>query len=654
MLKRIHLLLLFILLWCSPVSIYAQYADSLNIGILEQFQEAQDSQQKLKLFFTTQNRYVDDSAYDWLEVVNVYLSSSEKTSDSLAISSYKLMQAQLYHDIGDHDKSIAIAKEAFKDKDSLDIELNTLILNLLDDNYGRLQMYDKQIEIREQKTALGISEGVNFYDIYANMGLYRKAMKEYILAVKPTIPDNDHLALAKHHNKVGDYLRMDKSSATAITEYNKANGFLEVFINDISKPKTEIELFETEFLKAEIAGNIGKCHVMLKNYIEALPYLKESIEVLSEYNNGKFNEQITDNTLNLAEAHLQLDNNKTAKRLLESPYQNVTVQQELKKNRLLASYYDKIENYQSASQYYKRNEHISDSIKANELSILKQQLVAIVGTSDLENSRKLINEQKLANEKFRSEIQAKDERIFLVYISLVFILLGFAGLVYAYLKSIKNQRLIAEQKHFIENSLKEKESLLKEIHHRVKNNLQMVSSLLSLQTRNTKSKAAIVALEEGKSRVKAMALIHQKLYQNDDLSVIEMQGYIESLINSVQSVYKKGGHNISITVDAEGTELDIDRAIPFGLILNELVSNTFKYAFPESDENGKIYIHLRKNGEQGYFEYADNGVGLPEDTDERTNSSMGLRLINRLVNQLQSKLNVEKTNEGVRFWFNFK
>jgi len=152
-----------------------------------------------------------------------------------------------------------------------------------------------------------------------------------------------------------------------------------------------------------------------------------------------------------------------------------------------------------------------------------------------------------------------------------------------------------------------------------------------------------------------MALIHQKLYQNDDLSVIEMQGYIESLINSVQSVYKKGGHNIHITIDAEGVELDIDRAIPFGLILNELVSNSFKYAFPNNDEHGKIYIHLRKtNGQDGFFEYTDNGVGLPDNTDERANSSMGIRLMNRLANQLQSELNIDKTAEGVRFWFNFK
>ena len=320
--------------------------------------------------------------------------------------------------------------------------------------------------------------------------------------------------------------------------------------------------------------------------------------------------------------------------------------EDIKRNRLLASFYN-------SATFYRRNERIKDSLNQKQASLLKQQLVTIVANEDLENSQRLIDEQKRINEQARNEMKAKDERINLVFISLIFTLLGFAGLVYAYLKSIKNQRLIAEQKHIIENSLIEKDSLLKEIHHRVKNNLQMVSSLLSLQTKNTRSKSAIEALEEGKSRVKAMALIHQKLYQNDDLSVIEMQGYIESLINSVQSVYKKGGHNISITIDAEGTELDIDRAIPFGLILNELVSNSFKYAFPDSDENGKIYIHLRKNGEQGYFEYTDNGVGLPEDADERTNSSMGIRLMNRLVNQLQSKLNIDRASEGVRFWFNF-
>ncbi len=363
-----------------------------------------------------------------------------------------------------------------------------------------------------------------------------------------------------------------------------------------------------------------------------------------------------ENTLALAECHLQLDHLQTAKKLLDKELNMTRAEHIVKRNRLLANYYEEVGDFQNEAYYLKRNVHIQDSVNTNESSIKKQQLVAVVAQEDLANSRRMIDQQKLEMERARSEMQAKDERINLVFISLIFTLLGFAGLVYAYLKSIKNQRLIAEQKHIIEASLVEKDSLLKEIHHRVKNNLQMVSSLLSLQTKNTRSKAVIEALEEGKSRVKAMALIHQKLYQNDDLSVIEMQGYIESLVNSVQSVFRKGGHNINITIDAEGVELDIDRAIPFGLVLNELVSNSFKYAFPENrenNENNKIYIHIRKNGEHGFFEYTDNGVGLPEDSDERMNSTMGIRLMNRLVNQLQSTLNIDHTAEGVRFWFNF-
>ncbi|WP_421802861.1 sensor histidine kinase [Flagellimonas sp.] len=620
---------------------------------LKEFQDTNQPSQRFDVFFNSLDRYNVNSAYDWLDTIKIYLSNAQKTEDTTATRLYKVMQAQVYNDLGEYDKSTALAKELYDIKDSLDADSQRVVLDVLDDNYANLQLFDKQIEIRKQKRELGLTNNVSFYDIYSNLGLYRKARNQYIMEVKPTIADNDSYGLAKYHSKVGNYLRLDDSAPTALSELKKAKAYLDVYVNDISTPKSESDIFESEILKAEIEGNIAKCHVMLGEYEVAIPLLETSIETLRKSSNNKDQSKVVDNTLFLAEANLQMNRFSAAKKHLDVDFDNITVLQTIKKNSLLAAFYDKVENYKNASIYYKRNERIKDSLAKKQSALIKQQLVTIVANEDLENSQRLIDEQKRINELARSEMKAKDERINLVFISLIFTLLGFAGLVYAYLKSIKNQRLIAEQKHIIENSLVEKDSLLKEIHHRVKNNLQMVSSLLSLQTKNTRSKAAIEALEEGKSRVKAMALIHQKLYQNDDLSVIEMQGYIESLINSVQSVYKKGGHNISITIDAEGTELDIDRAIPFGLILNELVSNSFKYAFPENDDDGKIYIHLRKNGDQGYFEYTDNGIGLPEDTDERAHSSMGIRLINRLVNQLQSKLNVDRQVEGVRFWFNF-
>ncbi len=639
---------------CSLCFWYSSAQDpSTKPDYFKEFQNKKGVQERFDYFFGVPNRYLEDSAYDWQAAVNIYHNNAQKVKDSTSITKYELMQSQLYYDIGDFSKSVAIANQLYKKIDHLDMQSKKILLDLIDNNYAKLGLYDRQFEIRNEKKNLGITDKVIFYDIYSNLGLHRKAMDDYIKDKLKTIREDDYFGQAEYQSNVGNYLLLDMSIPTALTYYKKAKGFIDVYLNDISREKTDQEISKGNLLKAIIEGNIGKCHALLKEYDIAIPFLENSINLINEYNKGKFSSDKVENTLELADCYLQKEDYEKAKEYLLDGQDPLKIENILRRNRLLAAYYDRIGDYKNSVDYLKRNVRIRDSLNRNESSMKKQQLAAVAG-QEIEYSKKMMEQQKKDLEQSRSDLQAKEERINIVFISLIFTLLGFAGLVFAYLKSIKNQRLIADQKRIIEASLVEKDSLLKEIHHRVKNNLQMVSSLLSLQTKNTRSKAAIEALEEGKSRVKAMALIHQKLYQNDDLSVIEMQGYIESLINSVQSVYKKGGHNINITIDAEGVELDIDRAIPFGLILNELVSNSFKYAFPDDDENGKIYIHLRKNGGQGYFEYTDNGVGLPEDTDDRANSSMGIRLMNRLVNQLQSTLNIDKTSEGVRFWFNFK
>ena len=610
-----------------------------NEDYYKQFQDLENGELRSFFFFNTPNRYNQNSPYDWLDTVKVYLNSSEKTKDSISIRNYQLIESQIYYDLGNYEKSLAIARPLYDDLSNLDLDSKHIILDILDSNYAKLELYDKQIEIRRVKRELGLTDNVAFYDIYASLGQYRKAMRDYMTEEKKELKDDDYYGLAIYNNTIGNYLRQDKSTPTALSYFKKAEGLIKVFLSDVTNQHSDKEIADGRILNGIIIGNIGKCHVQLGEYEKAIPFLEESREIIRKYNKSKFSSDIIENTLALAECYLM------------NP---IKLDNILKRNRIYADYYFKTGDYQNSTVYLKKNIRIRDSIDALASNIKNQQLTSVI-EQDLDNSKKTMEQQKAQLEASRKDIKARDDKISLVFVSLIFTLIGFAGLVYAYLKSIKNQRLIAEQKFIIENSLVEKDSLLKEIHHRVKNNLQMVSSLLSLQTKNTRSKAAIAALEEGKSRVKAMALIHQKLYQNDDLSVIEMQGYIESLINSIQSVYKKGGHNINITIDAEGVELDIDRAIPFGLILNELVSNSFKYAFPHDDSNGKIYIHLRKiAGQEGFFEYTDNGIGLPEDTDERANSSMGIRLMNRLANQLQTSLNTDKTNEGVRFWFNFK
>ena len=623
-------------------------------NLFREFKNTPGSEARFDIFFNTQDRYVENSAYDWVDALKEYTNIAETDQDSVAIRHYRLMLAEAYYDIGNYDRSVAIAKDLlYGNEKNLEEGHIEILLNLLDKNYEQLSLFGKQVEIRQQKRDRGLTKLISFYDIYANLGHYRQAIIYYTQEEKAKIAEDDYFGLAHYNNNIGNYLRLDRSPSTAITWLSKAKGFVNVFLNDKSRKKTEDQIKKAHLLHSVIEGNLGKCFVQLGQYEEAIPYLKEALSGAKEYPQDKQSPEEVECTLALAECHIQLNNFQLATDLLSTPLNISNPDHRIKRNRLYALFYEKTGDFENATRYLRNNMRISDSLELTSTARQKQQLAAVAGY-EIANERRKNDEQRIENERIRRDFETQEGKTNLVFISLVFTLLGFAGLVYAYLKSIKNQRLIAEQNHIIEASLVEKDSLLKEIHHRVKNNLQMVSSLLSLQTKNTRSKAAIEALEEGKSRVKAMALIHQKLYQNDDLSVIEMQGYIESLVNSVQSVFKKGGHNINITIDAEGVELDIDRAIPFGLILNELVSNSFKYAFPDDKENGKIYIHLRKSGDQGFFEYMDNGVGLPEDTEERTQSSMGIRLMNRLVNQLQSTLNIDKTTDGVRFWFDFK
>ncbi|MEO9892909.1 histidine kinase dimerization/phosphoacceptor domain -containing protein [Aurantibacter sp.] len=638
----------------SVTSVYGQDLEIPEVNSYESFIKLEGATERFTFFFNTSNRYQENSAYDWFDRVSEYEIESERERDSSAIRYYKLIQSQIYHDLGDFEKGLAIAKDVYKNVDALEIEQKTVLLDIMDQTYGQLELYDEQMNIREKKKESGIIENVYFYDIYANLGMYRAAFDDYFDKVRPNLDDTDSFAQADFYNNVGSFLRLDNSIPIALSNYKKAFGYIEVYINDFMLDKTEKSETKGLLLKGIIEGNIGKCYAQMKNYELAIPKLESSLEFIKKHNAGKYSKDYIENILAIADCYIQLEDFEKATDYLSDNVDIKRTKDILKKNVLFAAYYEKTGDYRNSTQYLKRNLRIHDSIAINKSEVQKQMLASVMGR-DFKNNQTMISNQRALLEQSRNELDAKEKRNDLVIIFLVFTLLFLAGLVYAYMRSIKNQRLIAKQKGIIENALVEKDSLLKEIHHRVKNNLQMVSSLLSLQTKNTRSKAAIEALEEGKSRVKAMALIHQKLYQHDDLSVIEMQGYIESLINSVQSVYKKGGHNINITIDAEGVELDIDRAIPFGLMLNELVSNSFKYAFPNDEENGKIYIHLRRTkGEEGFFEYTDNGVGLPEDTDERANSSMGLRLMNRLANQLQTVLNVDKGGEGVRFWFNFK
>jgi PAS domain S-box-containing protein len=212
--------------------------------------------------------------------------------------------------------------------------------------------------------------------------------------------------------------------------------------------------------------------------------------------------------------------------------------------------------------------------------------------------------------------------------------------------SLEATRREDAQKQII-NSLNEKNVLLREIHHRVKNNMQIISSLLSLQSSSIENQDMKDIFNESQNRVKSMSMIHEQLYQTDDLALIDFNIYINGLIKSLFQIYSLDWAPIRWEVDVEDVKLNLETAIPCGLIINELVSNSLKHAFLEGSD-GQIMVKMRKEDEIITLIVADNGIGLPKDFNIEKATTLGLKLVKTLVNQLEGEM-VINTDNGTSF-----
>jgi two-component sensor histidine kinase len=213
---------------------------------------------------------------------------------------------------------------------------------------------------------------------------------------------------------------------------------------------------------------------------------------------------------------------------------------------------------------------------------------------------------------------------------------------------VRNITAIKEADRILRTSLREKESLLQEVHHRVKNNLQVISSLINMQLRRMQEAAGREALEECQHRVQAIALVHEKLYQSENMTNVPLPEYVRSLARDIVQAASVAATLVSCEVTVENIALPIDKAVPCGLILNELITNALRHAFPNGRQ-GSIHIRCeRVDAGHLRFEVADDGVGLPPDLDVNRCQSMGLQLVNALAAQLDAQLEVN-THGGASF-----
>jgi two-component sensor histidine kinase len=203
------------------------------------------------------------------------------------------------------------------------------------------------------------------------------------------------------------------------------------------------------------------------------------------------------------------------------------------------------------------------------------------------------------------------------------------------------EKKISEEK--IKQSLEEKEVLLKEVHHRVKNNLQVISSILNLQSSYVKDQGTLNILKESQNRIKSMAFIHESLYQTKDFSSINFSEYVVNLANNLMHSYSNFENEIKLNLDIQNVFLNLDLAIPCGLIINEIVSNALKYAFVEKSQDGEIAIVMKSDGENLSSRIGDNGIGLPKEVDFRNTESLGLQLVVTLTDQLNGEISIDTT-----------
>lgn len=443
---------------------------------------------------------------------------------------------------------------------------------------------------RQNETMMVLSTGNGICRGMVNRGRAREALVFYNDLVRKNPPKNIYskLTVAKTYGHC--YM--------GLKDYRSAEKSYEVIISLLKKVKNE----EVDFV--DLYRDIGNYYLTMKEYNKAKHYLSEALKI--NHRNG---------TVRLvSQLHAMLFKVDSAQG-----------------------------DFLSAIRHQQQFKLLSDSIfneaKSSKIATLQIQY----DSKEKEQNIALLNRQNVIQQ---ASIRQKElERN--VTIGGAFALLLLSGLIYNQyrIKQLSNERLTLQQADISQKNsvllslVEEKEWLLKEVHHRVKNNLQTVMGLLEMQLAHP-GQSVVTVIRNSQRRVFAMSLIHQKLYQSDDVRIVKMNLYLKELVEYLQDSFA-GDKAIRFELNLDAVELKVAKAIPLALILNEAITNALKYAFPGQNE-GRIVISVqRKPDGLIHLSISDNGIGLPEDLDQRNINSLGMKLMAGLSNDIDADFTIE-------------
>lgn len=496
-------------------------------------------------------------------------------------------------------------------------------------------------------------------NLYSDQNRYEKSMEavtqslQYFKDLKDTagiitcqskmgylLSEIGRLDYAEKYHRNSLYLSTQQKDTISVTIaltnlgllFEKKQGYDSALVYYKQSEELDIILRDTYAL-ADDRYNIGNTLMKLNQVDNAEPYLDQSVRLALQTGQPG---QIVAARLLLATLRLQQGRQESGITLMEEVLREFPDEISLKhRSETYRSLYEAFKekgNISRALNYLESWTACKDSIFNQEVSRQMNQLEVQFQTAQKDQTLQLLS---ATNELTHSKLMTSRYRTYGLVAGLGLLIVLFF-LLWRLWKKTKIQNVQ------IQKSLTEKETLLREIHHRVKNNLQFISSLLNLQARHVEDGQTRSVLREGQNRVKSMALIHQNLYQEHDLTGVEIKTYLEHLIQSLFHSYNISPGRIGLSLDIDPIRLDVDTMVPLGLIVNELISNALKYAFP-GDRQGTIAVSLKEEKNNLILQVSDDGIGLQDKNPAQEGNTFGYRLIHAFQNQLNASLDVSSS-----------
>jgi two-component sensor histidine kinase len=569
---------------------------------------------------------------------------------------------------------------AQKVKDTASVAYYYTFIGVLHKNMGNyeeaLMYYQKAIPINEQIKNLQGNAGIynNIAFVYRLQGKYKKSLEFYLQALAFFENSNNTKQQSNVLNNIGSLYTDQKNYLKAIEFFEKSLVIAEQIkdtlgiafaynnLGEVYQKQNRWQEAKSYFQKSliwkkkknhsrSIASGYANMALVLQEeakYDSSLYYLKESLAIYEKIED--LNGQV-ETLLRLGELQNRQNDMKKAfesyQKALELSKKIGSKPLTTKAYEFLAEYYAKQKNYDKAYQFRLLYDRTKDSLMSLEQL---RQINELQARYDDQAQKQQIELLKTEKKIVLLEKTAETKQKWLLAIGLLVVMLLTVSLFWAYRLKQKSNRQLNQQNMLIQEALNQKEMLLREIHHRVKNNLQIISSLLHLQAHKGQNPQDL--LQQSQDRIQAMAIIHEKLYKSDNLQAISLAEYIENLVTYFQQTYSLEQRKIRVETHLEHIHLDIDKLIPCGLILNELLTNSIKYAFKEH-EKGTIAIWAKMKDNRCVIEIKDDGVGLPETFNLKQHKSLGLRLVDGLVRQIKGVWDY-RSHQGACFSISFE